>query len=218
METNLPQTQKTASRHYLRVMAFAVVCLLVLAAIFGIIYFRTNTTEVVGEPQNENVATTTSKFARSAPTQLRIPKLNIEADFEAPLGLNGDKTISVPDSYTKVGWYKHGATPGEVGTASILGHVDSYEGPAVFWPLGQLEEGDEIEVTRADGTTAVFEVQYSERYPQSDFPTEKVYAMTDYPSLRLITCTGIYSHGTQRYSHNLVVYAKLKEEPKEVGS
>jgi len=208
METNVElQPKKSALRHYSRVMAFAVVG---MALALGAYYVFTATPAEAPQTQTQE-ATTTAQFARSAPTQLRIPKLNIDTTFEAPLGLNEDKTIEVPDTYTKVGWYKYGATPGEVGTATILGHVDSYEGPAVFWPLGQLKEGDEIEITREDGTTAVFVVEKSERYSQDDFPTEKVYGLTDYPSLRLITCTGVYSHGSQRYSHNLVVYAKLKE-------
>ena len=165
----------------------------------------------VEEMVTEN-ATSTSLFARSAPVHLSIPRIKLEADFEAPLGLNEERTIEVPESYTKVGWYEQGATPGEVGTASVLGHVDSYLGPAVFWPLQYVKEGDTIEITREDGTTAVFEVKETKMYNQDNFPTEEVYAHTDYPSLRLITCTGTYNRGTQRYSHNLVVFADLVTE------
>lgn len=171
-------------------------------------YYQPNALPV---EETEVVASSTPLFARSAPVYLRIPRINLEAEFEAPLGLNDDRTIEVPDTYTKVGWYEFGATPGEVGTASVLGHVDSYAGPAVFWPLRHLVEGDIIEVDRADGTTAVFEVTDAKMYNQDDFPTEEVYAHTEYPSLRLITCTGTYDRGSQRYSHNLVIYATLKE-------
>lgn len=62
---------------------------------------------------------------------------------------------------------------------------------------------------RADGSTAVFEVTEFERPSQSEFPTEKVYGDIDHSGLRLITCTGTYDHGTERYSHNLIVYGKL---------
>lgn len=150
-------------------------------------------------------------YARSAPTLLRIPKLALEASFESPLGLNDDGTVEVPDTYTKVGWYKHGATPGEVGPAVILGHVDSVDGPAVFYSLGKLEKGDTVEVTREDGTVATFVVEETVRYAQDDFPTERVYGATEGRALRLVTCTGTFNKGTQRYSHNLVVYATLKE-------
>jgi sortase (surface protein transpeptidase) len=93
--------------------------------------------------------------------------------------------------------------------------VDSYEGAAVFYHLGELEAGDEIEVTRADGTVATFVVTEKERVPQDNFPTLDVYGPIDYAGLRLVTCTGVYDHGTLRYSHNLIVYAVLKESLQE---
>jgi sortase (surface protein transpeptidase) len=143
------------------------------------------------------------------PVALRIPKIEIDATFEGPLGLNEDQSIEVPDSYEALGWYEYGPTPGEAGPAVILGHVDSFEGPAVFFRLGQLEVGDEIEVDRADGTTAVFAVTELLRARQNDFPTAQVYGDIDHAGLRLITCSGTFSRGIQRYSHNLIVFARL---------
>ena len=150
-------------------------------------------------------------LTKSEPVELIIPKLNLNTDFEVPLGLQTDNSIEVPDSYTSVGWYKFGPTPGEVGPAVILGHVDSFEGPAVFFSLGQLEVGDDIFVKRADGSTAHFKVSEMERNLQSAFPTAKVYGDINHAGLRLVTCSGSFDKGQQRYSHNLVVYAKLVE-------
>ena len=89
------------------------------------------------------------------------------------------------------------------------GPVDT--GPAVFFSLGQLKIGDDIYIERADGTTVHFKVESMERPAQSDFPTARVYGDIDHAGLRLITCTGIYVRGTQRYTHNLIVYARLVE-------
>lgn len=147
----------------------------------------------------------------AVPTVLSIPKIKLETTFEEPLGLNPDGTAAVPESYTKVGWYKNGPTPGELGPAVILGHVDSFEGPAVFFSLGQLEVGDDIFITRADGSTAHFVVSELERNEQAEFPTAKVYSDLNYAGLRLITCSGTFVKGEQRYTHNLIVYAKLVE-------
>ncbi len=207
------KTLDATTRLYLRVAAFAV--LIVCAVI--VIWFNwamlvswlgptvaiapgplTNSGEIYSLP-------------RALPTRLRIPEIKVDTTFEAPLELNEDKTIEVPDSYDKVGWYKLGAAPGEIGTATILGHVDSVDGAEVFYLLGQLEPGDEIEVDRGDNTTATFVVEKLERYDQDVFPGEEVYGMTDYPSLRLITCSGSFDHQQQRYSHNLVVFAKFVE-------
>lgn len=208
---SLESATHTTRRHYARVMAF-VVCGALLGAV--ILYYLL-ARQVVLAPTGKDVVvqeeTPVSLFDRSAPVRLIIPKINLNTTFVAPLGLNEDKTVSVPDSYTEVGWYTYGATPGEIGSAVILGHVDSYKGPAVFFSLGQLEAGDEVQVERADGTTATFVVESKERVPQSEFPTEKVYGKINYAGLRLVTCTGIFNRGKQEYSHNLIVYARLKE-------
>lgn len=148
-------------------------------------------------------------FASSSPTTLRIPKINLKTNFSESLGLTADSELEVPDSYTSVGWYRFGPTPGAVGPAVVVGHVDSYEGPAVFFSLGKLEPGDEIFVDRADGTTARFVVTALERPAQSAFPTQSVYGDIDHAGLRLITCTGTYVRGVNRYTHNLIVYARL---------
>jgi sortase (surface protein transpeptidase) len=148
-------------------------------------------------------------MGKSAPVRLIIPSINVDTDFEEPLGLKANSEIEVPESYTDVAYYKNGPTPGELGPSVILGHVDSIDGPAVFFSLGQLKEGDEIKVEREDGSTAVFAVTKLERHSQDGFPTKEVYGDIDHAGLRLITCTGLYEKNALRYTHNLIVFAKL---------
>ena len=214
MDNLEPQEEQQAPRHYARVMAFAVLGVFLIGIGLTAFYSGQTATYQKQVLQNEREGTTTTiaRYARSAPSRLRIPKLSLDTTFETPLRLNEDKSIQVPKSYDKVGWYEYGATPGEVGPAVILGHVDSYQGAAVFYHLGQLKKGDEIAVDREDGTTATFVVEYMGRYPQDSFPTDLVYGKTTKPTLRLITCSGIFNKGIQKYSHNLVVYAILKED------
>jgi sortase (surface protein transpeptidase) len=208
MLTGLFQTRAYSKRHYVIVMAFAIVLVLGLFMVEPYIrdYFKD-----AGIPENTEKVQNKSEYARSAPVRLVIPALKIDTTFVSPLGLNSDQTVDVPDSFTSVGWYSGGATPGEIGPAVVLGHVDSKDGPAVFFSLGQLKVGDDIEITRDDGTVAKFVVTKLERHPQSNFPTLDVYGPTDTSTLRLITCSGIFNRGEQRYSHNLVVYADLVE-------
>jgi sortase (surface protein transpeptidase) len=144
----------------------------------------------------------------SEPVRLSIPKINVDAPF-VPLGIDENREIEVPEGYDEVGWYMHGPTPGELGPAIVLGHVDSYEGAAVFYLLGQLNPGDIVDITRADGSVAHFRVDTLERYVQNDFPTSLVYGDIDHAGLRLITCSGEYDRTTNRYDKNLVVYASL---------
>lgn len=213
------QLQASYKSHYRSVVAFALG--LIIALSYGLFVERLGNghTAPVSAPTTTppvELATTTESadevgLPLSAPRTLRIPAIDVETSFEGPLGLNYDQTVQVPDSYEEVGWYKFGPTPGEIGPAVVLGHVDSYEGPAVFYSLGQLEPGDEISIDRADGTTVVFEVEYLERHEQSGFPTEQVYGDLDYAGLRVITCSGTYDRSVLRYSHNLIVFARIKE-------
>jgi hypothetical protein len=205
--------RSNTTRHYVRVVAVVVfgMCLGALLMKLAYPYLTVERAPELKVEVGEVVSENTRGLPRALPTVLRIPTLGINARFESPLVLNAEGEISVPKAFDTVGWYQGGASPGEKGTASILGHVDSYEGSAIFFSLGQLTPGDRVYVDRADGSTAEFEVEYFERYEQADFPTEKVYGMTDYPSLRLITCSGVYDKGVRRYSHNTVVYARLVE-------
>lgn len=195
-------------RRYLRVAAFAVFGIIIGGGLVLLTY-----STVQEEVPKQTPATVVDAYVlpEADPVHLRIPKIDLDTTFEKALGINQDRTVQVPDSFDQVGWYKYGPTPGELGPAVVLGHVDSYQGPAVFWSLGQLEEGDEIYIDRVDGTVATFTVEYLERHEQADFPTSKVYGNLDYAGLRLITCSGVYDHGSQRYSHNLIVFARLVE-------
>ncbi len=147
----------------------------------------------------------------SEPVLLRVPSVNLVAEFENPLGLNEDGTVQVPESFNKVARYKYTPTPGETGPSVILGHVDSLDGPAVFHPLIQIRKGEIIEITREDGTIVIFEVYETEVVKQDNFPNTKVYESVPNAEIRLITCTGVYDRNIRRYSHNLIVYGEFKQ-------
>ena len=86
---------------------------------------------------------------RSLPVSVDIPAIGVHSAL-LRLGVNADGTIQVPPLRTRAGeaaWYKYSATPGQIGTSVIEGHVDSYQGPAVFFRLGALRPGDRVDVT-----------------------------------------------------------------------
>ena len=109
-----------------------------------------------------------------------------------------------------VGWFVYGARPGETGTAVIVGHLDSPNGTAIFTDLNKIKKGDEIKISREDGSEVMYVAESVSKFSQDAFPTHKVYDSTPYPSLRLITCAGTYNKQTGHYSDNLVVFARLK--------
>jgi Sortase domain len=145
--------------------------------------------------------------ARPAPAAtLTIPSIGVDTELEH-LAVRDDGTLAAPDDFARAGWFADGPAPGERGPAVIVGHVDSRDGPAVFYRLAELGPGDTIEVTRADGTVARFTVTDTFEAAKDAFPTEAVYGPTAGPTLRLITCTGAFDRAVRHYLSNLVVYA-----------
>ena len=142
------------------------------------------------------------------PRSVTIPSLTLDAPL-IELGLQDDGTLEVPTDPDEAGWFAGGPEPGEVGAAVIAGHVDSKSGPAVFYGIGDLTEGDQITVSGHDGDDLTFVVQRSERYPKDQFPTSDVYGPTTEPELRLITCGGDFDRSTGHYRDNVVVFATL---------
>ncbi len=155
---------------------------------------------------------------RSPPVSVAIPAIGVQSAL-LRLGLNPDGSIAVPDLSTsadEAAWYKYSATPGQIGTAVIEGHVDSQVGPAVFFRLGALHPGDHIDVTLADGMTAVFRVTGVREYGKADFPTRMIYGPTNYAALRVVTCGGTFDYSTGHYLSSVVVFASLVSSGRSV--
>lgn len=151
-------------------------------------------------------------LARSLPTSLSIPAIGVQTALGS-LGRLPDGSVQVPlpgPDYNRAGWYRYSPTPGSIGPAVIVGHVDSAaHGPSVFFRLGALRPRDQVSVRRSDGSVAVFEVTSVRRYPKDRFPTQLVYGNTADAALRLVTCGGAFDHATGHYEDNIVVLATL---------
>jgi Sortase domain len=145
---------------------------------------------------------------RSLPTELQIPAIGLDVSLST-LGLNADGTVQVPTDIQQPGWYRLGPSPGQIGSAVILGHVDSYQGPAVFFKLRDLVAGDLINVNLADGLTAQFKVTTVSMYLKSGFPDQTVYGSHGFSGLQLVTCSGVFDDQTGHYLSNIVVYSSL---------
>lgn len=144
----------------------------------------------------------------SVPVSVRAPTVGVQSPL-VQVGLNSDGTIEVPVVYDTAAWYRLGPTPGALGPAVIVGHVDSYQGHGVFFSLAKLKIQQIIEVTRADSTVAHFRVDAVNSYPKDQFPTAAVYGPIDYAGLRVITCGGVFDKTTKNYESNTVVFASL---------
>jgi sortase (surface protein transpeptidase) len=163
--------------------------------------------QVVAKDTNTNPAVT--PLTASVPINISIPAVNIQASV-TPVGQAADGAIQMPPILDwTTGWYKYSPTPGQIGPAIIVGHVDNYKSIWVFWRLRYLQPGNDIYISRADGSVVHFKVTALEQFSQANFPTQEVYGNINYPGLRLITCGGTFSKVTESYDQNTVVYATM---------
>jgi sortase (surface protein transpeptidase) len=153
-------------------------------------------------------ATTFPHVARSRPVHLAIPALGISTTV-VELGLQRNGQVMVPASVHVVGWFRYGPTPGQLGSSVILGHVDSYHGPGVFFRLKTLRAGHLIRVALADGAAATFAVTRVVQYPKARFPARLIYGSRAARSLNLVTCGGLFNRSTGHYESNIVVFSTL---------
>jgi hypothetical protein len=145
----------------------------------------------------------------SAPLRVEIPTLGVTAAV-GPLGLNPDGTLEVPRDFSRAGWYTGRPTPGQAGPAIIVAHRAGRRGPGAFWKLPDVQPGQEVVVTRADGRRVRFVVDRLEQHRKDAFPTEAVYGPTPETALRLITCGGPFERSLgDHYRDNVIVFARM---------
>jgi len=136
-----------------------------------------------------------------------IPRIGV-ASALIPLDVDpASGALVPPERYDVAGVFTAGPVPGEVGPAIIAGHVDSRDGPGVFYRLEEMVVGDLISVSLSDGQEVEFLVIEVSQYPKTDFPTDAVYGPTPDRELRLITCGGNFDRTRRSYVDNIVVYA-----------
>ena len=151
----------------------------------------------------------------SPPVVLDIPSIGVHV---VNLGRAPDGSLQVPRDFSSVGWYTAGPSPGQLGPAILAGHVDSHDGPAIFYRLGALRPGARVTVGRKDGSTATFSVDRVQRFPKDHFPTVLVYGSTNRAELRLITCGGSFDQQRGHYVDNIVAFGHLTSDTRHPAS
>ncbi len=146
--------------------------------------------------------------AAGTPVALQIEAIEVSAAV-APVGVDtGTGLMEVPERIDRLGWYRYG--PGlddPAGSTVIAGHVDGEAGRGVFFRLGELEPGDTVTATGADGHARTYQVVAREVHPKSDIPLDRYFAHDGAPRLTLITCGGAFDPGNRRYQDNIVITA-----------
>jgi sortase (surface protein transpeptidase) len=157
-------------------------------------------------PSPAATAQTVLKRHVGRPNRLQVPAINVDERLSG-IGLEPDGAMETP-AFGDAGWYDLGPRPGAAGPAVIVAHVHGPAGDDVFARLDDLRPGDRIAVRRTDGAST-FVVDSVEQAPKEALPYDRIWADTDEPVLRLITCGGKPDPVTRMYPDNTIVYAHL---------
>ena len=145
------------------------------------------------------------------PVHLEIPAIYVDANIqETTINVRG--AMGVPTNFTDVAWYVNGPIPGDMGTAVIDGHYDNGLGlDGVFKHLGEIENGNDIYVTRKDGQKLHYRVTNIEKIPYDDPTTaQKVFdPQTNDSEIKLVTCSGTWVPNDRTYDQRVVITAVL---------
>lgn len=147
------------------------------------------------------------------PVELIVEKAGIAAEVEVQEIVDG--VMQNPTGPWVVSWYEQTSELGVVGNVVMAGHVDYWNvGPSVFFNLGDLVEGDPVEVLGENETTFSYTVEWNEVYDLEELTSGKITELvgpTEDPVLTLITCGGEFDYASGEYLSRRVVRASLVE-------
>jgi LPXTG-site transpeptidase (sortase) family protein len=144
---------------------------------------------------------------QTSPINIKIPKINIDSELES-VHLTPQGAVGAPETPMNAAWFNLSPSPGESGTAVIVGHFGWKDGiPAVFDNLSTLQKGDKIYTEDAEGLTTTFVVTEVRSYGENA-DVSNVFSSSDGKAhLNLITCGGVWNATTKSYSNRVVVFA-----------
>ena|SRR3989338_3774797 len=186
--------------------------LLAVIIIFTFIFFSFFVRQMTG--LSDKLVTDTPRGQKiqesiEVPRKLLIPSIGVEAMIQE-VGIDADGRMGIPSNFSDVAWYKLGPKPGEIGSATISGHLDTaIDANAVFIRLNELQIGDEIDVIDEMGQKIVFRVTETAIYDDATAPLDKIFDRTGRVArLNLITCDGVWNQNVRNYDKRLVVYSE----------
>ena len=144
------------------------------------------------------------------PVAMKIAKAQVDAQVEAqPIQ---DGVMLDPSGPYVIAWYEDTGKLGQETNLVFAGHLDYYNvGQAVFFHLGELAEGDEIQVIGEDDETFTYTVEWARNYNVDELDgnsIQEIVGKTKAENITLITCGGPFDFNVGQYLDRFVVRAK----------
>ncbi|MGI9157746.1 MAG: class F sortase [Marmoricola sp.] len=155
--------------------------------------------------QRSQAAQVESLSAPAAPMRLVVPSIALDSTV-LPIDVSAAGVLDPPADPHQVGWWQSSARPGErAGQTVLTGHT-VHTGGGVMNNLGQIHDGDAVEVVTPKGTMR-YRVALVRYYSKAELTQSAVDLFGQdrrKGRLVLVTCTGWTGHD---YTGNTVVTA-----------
>jgi LPXTG-site transpeptidase (sortase) family protein len=144
------------------------------------------------------------------PVAMKITKAEVDAQVEAqPIQ---DGVMLDPSGPFVIAWYEDTGKLGQETNLVFAGHLDYYNvGQAVFYHLGALDEGDEIQITGENEEIFTYTVEWARQYTVDELDSgaiQEIVGKTQAENVSLITCGGEFDYNVGQYLQRYVVRAK----------
>ena len=125
-----------------------------------------------------------------------------------------DGVMQDPTGPWVVSWYKETGRLGVPDENVVMAaHVDYWDvGPAVFYNIRNLAEGDPVDLTGEDGNVYRYTVEWQKLFDADNAPIEEIVGPTDETALTMITCGGQFDYANGHYISRTVVRCKFAEK------
>ena len=210
----VPTLQRRAKAGRQALPAAGIVALAVCVALVWLIAFNGGDDDDNASGQGVVAVTETASPTPVAEVErLIIPAIQLDAPV-TPKTVDSDGEMPSPTGPLEVIWYDFsaipglGGRPGAGGNTVFAGHLDYHGyGPAVFWDLSDVRQGDEITVRLRDGSEYRYAARSNRVVDPAAASFNEIVATTPEESLTVITCAGDFDPATNNYDMRRVVWA-----------
>ncbi|GHE12022.1 class F sortase [Klenkia taihuensis] len=173
-----------------------------------------------GRDDTPAVPATSAAEVPLVPAALSVPSIGVQAPVEQrgtveytnPFTGQQVAGYGVPEDMAVTSWWSDGPEPGSGQMAVVLGHDVPGDDPGVFDRLAELQVGDPVVLTSADGTELQLQVIEAPLTGLDKSTSDLSDALNGHPEgadVALVTCGGEYDSSAGASEENVVVFASV---------
>jgi sortase (surface protein transpeptidase) len=164
----------------------------------------------VSETEVSRVSYVEHKVQPDQPRYIRIPRLTVDSRI-IPSSIMKKTDMEPPVNTHDVNWFEGSAKPGEKGVVLLGGYVVGPTKPGVFYRLGALKPGDQLEIEDGTSNRYIYRVVDLKAYDPDSLDMEAFKSPIEKgkPGLNILTFTDQFDSSSEQSRKRLIVFTVL---------